>query len=79
MYKVFSADLLKKVHFHGKFFELDWEIVCKFIRLGHIPLELPISYESRSLAEGKKVRVWRDAPKYMKMILDVRFTPVNKL
>jgi glycosyltransferase involved in cell wall biosynthesis len=79
MYKVFDSSLLRQVHFEGKFFELDWEIVCKFLRLGHVPIELPITYHSRSLAEGKKVRVWRDAPKYMGMILKVRFTPRNKL
>lgn len=79
MYKVFRSDLLKQVHFEGKFFELDWEIVAKFVRLGHIPLELPITYKSRSLAEGKKVRVWRDAPLYIKMIIGTRFTPKNKL
>ncbi len=79
MYKVFRRSLLKKVHLEGKYFELDWEIVGKFIRLGHIPLEIPVKYVSRGNNEGKKVRFSRDVIKWISTIFKVRFIPVDKL
>ncbi len=79
MYKVFKSELLKKVHLRGEYFELDWEIVCKFVRLGYLPLEVPIKYVSRGYSEGKKVSFRRDVVRYLHMIIFTRFTPVNKL
>ena len=34
MYKLFTRDLYEKVALTGDYFELDWEIVSKFVRLG---------------------------------------------
>ena len=73
MYKVFDKKLLKGLKFEGNYFELDWEIVAKFVRLGHVPYEIPISYKSRSPKEGKKVRFFRDVPLYIKTIIKTRF------
>lgn len=78
MYKVFKRDLLKKVHLEGKYFELDWEIVSKFIRLGYTPLEVPVKYVSRGNSEGKKVKFSRDVLKWLYTIIKFRFIPVNK-
>lgn len=79
MYKIFTRDLYEKVNLTGNYFELDWEIVSKFVRLGYIPLEIPIKYESRSLKEGKKVKISRDASKWMVMIIKCRFMSKSKL
>lgn len=79
MYKVFRRSLLKKVHLEGIYFELDWEIVGKFIRLGHIPLEIPVKYHSRGNDEGKKVKFSRDVITWLKTIFKVRFMPVKEL
>lgn len=79
MYKVFKKDLLKKVNLQGKYFELDWEIVCKFVRLGHLPLEIPIKYQSRGLKEGKKVKFSRDVLRWVYTIVKYRFLPLEKL
>jgi glycosyltransferase involved in cell wall biosynthesis len=79
MYKVFRRGLLSEVHLTGEYFELDWEIVGKFVRKGHIPLEVPITYKSRSLKEGKKVSVRRDVLRWVWMLLKVRFTPKRNL
>ncbi|MDI6778005.1 MAG: glycosyltransferase family 2 protein [Patescibacteria group bacterium] len=79
MYKIFTRDLYEKVDLAGNYFELDWEIVSKFVRLGYIPLEIPIKYESRSLKEGKKVKLSRDAIKWLSMIIKCRFMPISKL
>jgi glycosyltransferase involved in cell wall biosynthesis len=73
MFKVFKRDLVKQVHLEGEFFELDVELVSKFIRLGHIPIEVPVKYNSRGPAEGKKVRFARDGSRMIKTIIKYRF------
>lgn len=79
MYKVFRTRLLKEVHLEGKFFELDWEIVCKFIRKGHYPKEIPVKYISRGYADGKKINFFRDVYRWLLMIVKVRLLPINEL
>ncbi|MBM3256663.1 MAG: glycosyltransferase family 2 protein [Candidatus Moranbacteria bacterium] len=79
MYKIFTRDLYEKVHLTGRYFDLDFEIVAKFVRLGYIPLEIPIKYESRGFGEGKKIKLSRDIPKWLVMIFKCRFLPKNKL
>jgi len=79
MYKVFRRSLLDEVHLTGQYFELDFEIVGKFVRNGHVPLEIPIHYNSRGMKEGKKVSVSRDVIRWVQMLLKVRFTPKDKL
>ena len=79
MYKVFSRDILKKIHLEGNYFELDWEIVSKFIRLGIKPIEIPIKYSSRSPKQGKKVKLSRDIMKWLVTIIKFRYYPLNKL
>jgi len=73
MFKVFKRDLVKQIHLEGEFFELDVELVSKFIRLGYIPIEVPIKYNSRSPHEGKKVRFLRDGIRMIKTIIKYRF------
>lgn len=79
MYKVFTRNLYNQVNFKGNYFELDFEIVAKFIRLGHVPIEVPIKYCSRGLEEGKKVRLSRDIVKWLDTIIRYRFTPISRL
>jgi len=73
MYKVFPRRCLDELRLTSDGFELDWEIVSKMVRRGHVPFEVPIAYESRSFAEGKKVRIWRDGWKALWAILRFRF------
>ncbi len=79
MYKLFTRDLYEKVELEGSYFELDWEIVAKFVRLGYFPKEIPIKYESRGLGEGKKVRLRRDVTKWLGTIIKFRFLPKSKI
>lgn len=74
MFKVFRRSCLDGADLRCDWFDLDWEIVAKLIRRGHIPLEVPVSYASRSFAEGKKIRFWRDAPMVFWAILRFRFS-----
>lgn len=79
MYKLFTKELYKQVEFEGNYFELDWEIVAKFVRLGYLPKEIPIKYDSRGLKAGKKVKLSRDVIKWLKTIIKFRFLPLNKI
>src|SRR5204863_4056058 len=60
MYKVFRRDCLHRVLLECNRFDFDVELVAKLVRRGFSPLEVPVRYHSRSFAEGKKVRVFRD-------------------
>lgn len=73
MFKVFKRSCLDGVALRSNWFDLDWEIVAKLIRRGHIPIEVPVSYASRSFEEGKKIRFWRDAPMVLWAIVRFRF------
>lgn len=79
MYKVFRAKLLHEISLSGKYFELDWEIVCKFVRKGYYPVEVPVKYVSRGFNEGKKVNFWRDVHRWITMIIKVRLLPLDRL
>ena len=76
MFKVFRRDCLDGIHLQSNGFELDWEIVAKFVRKGLRPTELPVTYHSRSYKEGKKVRMWRDGWRALNAILRFRFGPL---
>jgi len=73
MFKVFRTELIKNMNFKCKYFEFDWELVAELIRSGNIPIEVPVSYKSRSYKEGKKINLLRDAPRILFAIIRVRF------
>jgi len=73
MYKVFSRECLNNIEFKSDYFDLDLEIVAKFIKKGYIPLEVPISYISRSFSEGKKVVFYKVAIKVFVAVIKFRF------
>lgn len=79
MYKVFKRRLLSEIKLEGKFFEVDLELVAKFVRRGHVPVEVPVSYESRSHKEGKKIKILRDGFRAIKTVVKYRFIPLESL
>jgi hypothetical protein len=78
MYKVFRRDAYEGIRFTRDRFDFDWELVCKLVRRGHIPVEVPVNYRSRSYAEGKKVRFVRDPLTWLETIIASRFEPLAK-
>ena len=56
MYKVFRSDCLDGLNLTCNRFDFDFELLGKLIRAGYSPLEIPVSYQSRSFDEGKKIR-----------------------
>ena len=47
--------------------------LCKLLRKGYAPLEIPVNYQARSFKEGKKVAIFRDPPTWVKAMVKYRF------
>jgi hypothetical protein len=78
MFKVFRRDCIEGLDFHANYFNFDYELLLKIVRKGYVPFEVPVNYRSRSHAEGKKIRMWRDAPLGLWMITKLRLTRLCK-
>ena len=76
MYKVFRCEIFKDIRLTSNRFDLDWELVIKAIRLGSNPIEIPVSYTSRSFSEGKKVRFFRDPINWLIAYFKFSFLPI---
>jgi SAM-dependent methyltransferase len=76
MYKVFRADCLHNLDFECDRFDFDCELVIKLVRRGHLPIEIPVNYRSRSFEEGKKVNMIRDPLTWLRAIVKYRFQKI---
>src|SRR5262249_32497179 len=59
-YKVFKADILRRIPLRSDRFGLEPELTAKVARLRCRVYEIPIAYHGRAYAEGKKIG-WKDA------------------
>jgi len=59
-------------------FEFCPEVTAKGARLGHRIREVPIAYNARGIAEGKKIRT-RDGFEALWTLIRYRFTPRRML
>jgi glycosyltransferase involved in cell wall biosynthesis len=73
MYKVFRRDCLEGMTFECNRFDFDVELICKLVRAGFVPIELPVNYRSRSFKEGKKIRPFQDPGGWIWAVLKYRF------
>lgn len=77
MYKVFRRKCIENVEFVANRFDFDFELVAKLMRLGYMPIEVPVYYSARSFAAGKKVRFFRDPLTWIVACVRFRFSPLN--
>ncbi|MGI5376054.1 glycosyltransferase family 2 protein [Streptomyces sp. CA-251387] len=70
--KLIPLSLFRSLHLHSRGFGLDTEITACLLRLGIRPFEVPVSYYSRSHADGKKIS-WHDAVGCFCILGKVRF------
>ena len=68
MYKVVHRDLLKMIRMEADGFDLEVEMICKWLRMGIHPHQIPITYNARSKKEGKKIRLISDGMKFLKVV-----------
>jgi hypothetical protein len=67
-YKLFRAEVIRKVRVEQDRFGFEPEITAKVAKLGVRIYETPISYSGRTYAEGKKIG-WKDGLKAIWCIL----------
>jgi glycosyltransferase involved in cell wall biosynthesis len=72
MFKLFRTADLKALTLKSDGFDYDWELSAKLAKKGLRFAELPVFYKARSLAEGKKIRFWRDGWRVLVAILRYR-------
>jgi hypothetical protein len=58
-YKVFRAEVIKKIKIESKRFGFEPEVTAKIAKMGCRIYEVPISYWGRDYSEGKKIN-WKD-------------------
>ncbi|MBL7054008.1 glycosyltransferase family 2 protein [Patescibacteria group bacterium] len=71
-YKVFKKNVLDKIDLTSNGFEIEAEFTAKVLNNGYKILELPISYNSRTFAQGKKIN-WRDGVKAVYYLIKYKF------
>jgi len=71
-YKVFRADVLRRITLESDRFGFEPEITIKVAKLGCRVYEVPIRYYGRTYAEGKKI-TWRDGLAALGHIIRYRF------
>lgn len=72
-YKVFRADIFKRVVIRSNRFDFEPEITAKVLKQGVRIYEMPISYFGRDYAEGKKI-TWKDGFSAIWALLRFRFS-----
>jgi glycosyltransferase involved in cell wall biosynthesis len=75
MFKVLRRECLYNLYFECNRFDFDHELLIKLIKKGYTPIEIPINYNSRSFAEGKKVTFWKDPLTWL--VADFKYLHAN--
>ena len=73
-YKAFRASVFDRITLTCRGFEFCPEVTAKVRRLGYKIHEVPISYNARGIAEGKKIRA-RDGFEALWTLIKYRFVP----
>jgi hypothetical protein len=76
-YKAFRLPLLRKLRLESRRFEFCAEVTAKLRRLGCHIHEVPIGYNARGIADGKKIRA-RDGFAALWTLIRYRFVPRRK-
>ena len=77
--KMVRADVVQSLNLTTTDFNLDFELPDKILLSGHEILEIPISYDPRTYAEGKKITSMDGLRALITMIRDrLGLTPVLK-
>lgn len=71
--KMMPLALFRDLELHETRFGLDAELAARLLQLGVRPVEVPVSYFSRSVADGKKI-TWRDGIHCLGVLVRVRWT-----
>lgn len=76
-YKAFRAAVLREIKLTCMRFEFCPEVTAKICRRGYRIHEVPIYYNARAIADGKKIR-WYDGVEAIWTLLKYRFQPASR-
>jgi glycosyltransferase involved in cell wall biosynthesis len=71
-YKIMRTDVARALDLESNRFEIEPEITAKLLLSGHRILELPVFFNPRQRAEGKKIG-WRDGFHALRVLAGYRF------
>jgi glycosyltransferase involved in cell wall biosynthesis len=77
-YKAFRTDVIRRVRLECRGFEFCPEVTAKVLRLGYRIREVPIRYNARGIAEGKKIRA-RDGYEALWTLIKYRLSAQENL
>jgi glycosyltransferase involved in cell wall biosynthesis len=72
-YKVMRTEVLRSFSLHSNGFGIEPEMTAKIFKRGYRVYEVPITYDGRGYAEGKKI-TWKDGVVALWVLLKYRFT-----
>jgi len=71
-YKVMRIGVARSLHLSANRFDIEPEITARLLRAGHRIQELPVRFDPRSRADGKKIK-WRDGVRALQVLVAERF------
>jgi glycosyltransferase involved in cell wall biosynthesis len=71
-YKIMTSEVALSLRLEANRFDIEPEITAKLLKGGHRILELPVKFEPRSRAQGKKIG-WKDGVHAIQVLLKYRF------
>jgi glycosyltransferase involved in cell wall biosynthesis len=70
-YKIMRADVARSLELDANRFDIEPQITARLLRGGHRIYELPVKFDPRSRAQGKKIG-WRDGVRAMEVLVRER-------
>jgi glycosyltransferase involved in cell wall biosynthesis len=71
-YKIMAGEVARGLRLEANRFDIEPEITAKLLKSGHGILELPVRFEPRGRAQGKKIG-WRDGVQAVQILIKYRF------
>jgi glycosyltransferase involved in cell wall biosynthesis len=71
-YKIMRTDVARSLRLRANRFDIEPEITAQLLRRGHRIAELPVRFDARSRAQGKKIG-WRDGLRALQVLATERF------
>jgi glycosyltransferase involved in cell wall biosynthesis len=71
-YKIMRVDVARSLGLEANRFDIEPQITARLLRAGHHVTELPVRFEARSRAQGKKIG-WRDGVRALNVLVAERF------
>jgi glycosyltransferase involved in cell wall biosynthesis len=76
-YKIMRADVARSLKLDANRFDIEPQITARLLRGGHRIHELPVKFDPRSRAQGKKIG-WRDGVRAVQVLFAERFRPAHQ-